>query len=297
MPFPFNSADREIWGDQVLGYQPLILAADVSSDDKGINWNLTDATSLWLWERLFQRLEYLKYDDRVLARLTLKGNFIWADEDHSLYLDGEAFGVPENHTESTDSNLKLPSGNGRRGGDFEMWFWLVKKPGTVRYIEYNVSKEKDLIVVNGLCANGDKNCETQNSISGGRYYAKVGARVAVNGNPMILSELILEQEVDDKKTLATGEIWGLGGGYGLVAEQIDLEGNKVWLSLQRNGAVLDNAVVESGGVYTRVAEHIAGETDVPMFVTYVEAIFRGTDSNIVQLCYTWLISDKVEDID
>ncbi|PXF58096.1 MAG: hypothetical protein C4B59_13935 [Candidatus Methanogaster sp.] len=293
MPFPFNSADREMWGDQVLGFQPLIMAADVSSDDEGVNWNLTDAISVWLQERLFKRLKDLKYGDRVLASLTLKGNFIWADKDPSLYLDGEAFGVEDGHT---DSNLDLPSGNGRRGGDFEMWFWLRGETGTVGYIEYNVSKEKDLIVVNGLCEDGTKNWETQNGISGGRYYAKVGTRVAVNGNPKILSELILEQTADDRQTLATDETWDLGGGYSLVARQINLDDNKVWLELQRNGNELDNAAVESGRVYTRVAEHIAGETDVPMFVTYVDAIFRGTESNIVQLCYTWLISDDVETI-
>ncbi|MEA3323759.1 MAG: DUF6519 domain-containing protein [Euryarchaeota archaeon] len=293
LPYPFNSADMELW-EQLVGYQPLILAADVNSDDAGINWNLTDATSVWLQERLFQRLGDLKYGDSVLASLTLKGNFIWADKDHSLYLDGEAFGVEEGHTES---DLDLPSGNGRRGGDFEMWFWLRGEAGTVKYIEYNVSKEKDLIVVNGLCADGTKNCETQNGISGGRYYAKVGAHVAVNGNPKILSELILEQTVNEMQTLATDETWVLGRGYSLVARQIDLDGNKVRLALQRNGAELDNAVVETGRVYTRVAERIAGETDVPMFVTYVDAIFHGTESNIVRLCYTWLISDNVKNIE
>ncbi len=294
MPFPFNSADRELWGEEVLGFQPLILAADVSSDGPIIYWNPTGAAKPWLEQsRLLELMKEMGYGDRVLASLTLKGNFIWTEEDHSLYLDGEAFGVKE---DPDRSNLDLPSGNGRRGGDFEMWFWLVLEAGTVGYIEYNVSKEKDLIVVNGLCADGKKNCEKQNRISGGRYYAKVGAHVAVNGNQKILSELILEQTVDEKQTLATGEPWKLGRGYSLVARQIDLEGNKVWLELQRNGKELVSAVVELGGVYTRIAS-IAGETDVPMFVTYVDAIFRGTDSNMVQLYYTWLISDNVEIIE
>jgi len=166
----------------------------------------------------------------------------------------------------------------------------------VVYVEYNVSKEKNLIVVNGLCADGKKNCETQNGIYGGRYYAKIGAHVAVNGNPKILSELILEQTVDEVQTLATGESWELGDGYSLVAEQIDLRKNNVRLALQRNGAEIDSAFVESGRVYTWVARHIAGETDVIMFVTYVDAIFRGTETNMVRLCHTWLISDNVETI-
>jgi hypothetical protein len=296
MPYPFNRADRNLWDlpdDPVIGFQPLILAADVKSDGAVIYWNPADATGSWLQQSLLGMMEEMGCGDRVLASLTLKGNFIWAEGDHFRYLDGEAFGVPENHTES---NLDLSSGNDRRGGDFEMWFWLVGEAGAVEYVKYNVSKEKKLIVVNGLCADGKKNCEAQNGISGGRYYAKVGARVAVNGNPGILSKLILEHEVTDKKTLATGEVWDIGDGYSLVARKIDLEGAKVWLELQRNGAEIYNAVVESGGVYTRVAESIADETNVPMFVTYVDAIFRGTETNMVQLCYTWLISDDIKTI-
>lgn len=123
MPFPFNSADREMWGKQVLGFQPLILAADVKSDGEVIYWNPTGAAKPWLENsRLLEMMKEMEYGDRVLASLTLKGNFIWADGDHPLYLDGEAFGREEGDTES---NLDLPSGNGRRGGDFEMWFWLV----------------------------------------------------------------------------------------------------------------------------------------------------------------------------
>jgi hypothetical protein len=267
MPFPFNSADRELWGDQVLGSQPLILAADVKSDGAVIYWNPADATGSWLKNDLFETMrKEMWYRDRVLARLMLKGNFIWADGDHPLYLDGE-------------------------------WFWLAREAG-VEYIEYNVSKEKDLIVENGLCKYGTKKkkCETQNSISGGKYYAKVGELVALNGNPDKLTNLILEQEVDDKKTLATNEIWDLGGGFSLVANQIDLEGDKVWLTLTKNGAELHNNVVDAKSVYA-YSKDIAGETDVPMFVTYVDVIFSGTDTNIVQLCHTWLISDDVETIE
>jgi len=294
MPFPLNSADRKLWGEKVLGFQPLILAADAKSDDAVIYWNPTGATGSWLKSRLLGMTEEMGCGDRVLASLTLKGNFIWAEGDHSQYLDGEAFGVKE---DPGSSNLDLPSGNGRRGGDFEMWFWLAKEAGTVRYIEYNVSKEKDLIVVNGLCKDGKKNCETQNRIYGGRYYAKVGVHVAVNGNPKILSKLILEQTVNDGKTLATDETWDLGDGYSLVAKQIDLRKNNVRLALQRNGVEIDSAIVESRRVYTRVARHIADETDVLMFVTYVDAIFSGTETNAVRLRHTWMISDDVETIE
>jgi hypothetical protein len=77
---------------------------------------------------------------RLLVRLTLKGNFIWGPKAPELYLDGEAFGVPA----AKRVDAKLPSGNGRRGGDFEMWFWLARDatptPGRVGLIPGRLSR-------------------------------------------------------------------------------------------------------------------------------------------------------------
>jgi hypothetical protein len=116
------------WSGGVIGSQPLILAGDVGLDDteKIICWNPTISTGQWLANFLVDMLNNSNVS-KVLARLTLKGNFIWAKGEHTLYLDGEAFGV-----ENTDSNLDLPSGDGRRGGDFEMWFWLVGSANDVQ---------------------------------------------------------------------------------------------------------------------------------------------------------------------
>jgi hypothetical protein len=122
LPFPFNDVDKELWGEEVVGYQPLILRAEVKADDEAIVWTLADeAMKKWLLDTLFERMAQQERGDRILTHLTLKGNFIWAKEDPALYLDGDAFGVP---TESASVGLDLPSGDNRRGGDFEMWFWL-----------------------------------------------------------------------------------------------------------------------------------------------------------------------------
>jgi hypothetical protein len=126
MPFPFNSADMQLWGAPVIGFQPLILAADVNSDNQTIFWRPSRETGAWLQSRLFQMMTELRRGSRVLARLTLKGNFIWDQQNPDLYLDGEVFGARTAGNNNTD--IKLPSGDGRRGGDFEMWFWLVPPP-------------------------------------------------------------------------------------------------------------------------------------------------------------------------
>ncbi|MGW8249465.1 MAG: DUF6519 domain-containing protein, partial [Anaerolineales bacterium] len=122
LPFPFNSADREIWGNQVVAYQPLILEAQVNSDNNQIFWTPLDSTRVWLAERLFPALKAVHERDQVLLHLTLKGNFIWEQDNPRIYVDGEAFALPDGQT---PHNLRLPSGDRRRGGDFELWFRLV----------------------------------------------------------------------------------------------------------------------------------------------------------------------------
>jgi hypothetical protein len=64
-------------------------------------------------------------DKGILARLTLKGNFIWSQCDPEAYLDGDTFGVAQG---GQSTGLSFPSGDGRPGGDFEMWFWLTAIP-------------------------------------------------------------------------------------------------------------------------------------------------------------------------
>ena len=109
----------------VVGFRPLILAADVRIADQHkniIQWRPAMETSTWLRSRLFWDLGRLSVN-KVLVRLTLKGNCIWrGDKQRPLaYLDGDIFGVPGEHT---PIELQFPSGDGRQGGDFEMWFWL-----------------------------------------------------------------------------------------------------------------------------------------------------------------------------
>lgn len=124
LPYPFNVIDQELWGQDVIGSRPLRLDAEVNSDNNVIFWKPTDATGEWLVNRLFQTMEELKRGDRVLAYLTLKGNFIWSGKaEEQLFLDGEVFGDLRGDG-STDA--LLPSGNQLPGGDLEMWFWLVR---------------------------------------------------------------------------------------------------------------------------------------------------------------------------
>jgi hypothetical protein len=142
LPYPVNDTDRRLWYPEAagplpaIGFQPLVLAAETTATGSTILWRPRPHVAPWLEDKLFQVLSKRVSDGapplRVLAHLALKGNVIW-DASHSAnpakYLDGEAFGFRS--PGSTNTDLRLPSGDGRPGGDFEMWFWLVPPGITV----------------------------------------------------------------------------------------------------------------------------------------------------------------------
>jgi len=127
--------------------------------------------------------------------------------------------------------------------------------------------------------------------------------VAIDHNADSLAELLVEFNSTDIKTLAVGEEWALGRGFVLEARDIDLEGEKVWLCLYKNGVELDNEVLDVGGsdlwdrVYTYTAADIGGNMNIPVFSCYVSAVFRGRCSNLVQVKYVFLIDDDVTEIE
>jgi hypothetical protein len=127
MPFPINPMDREIWGSELLGFQPLRLRADVEllSGNSIISWRIGEEVTDFLF-RLLALMTQLKLGRFLLAHLTVKGNFVWSERDFEQYLDGEAFGIPEKLRPEFPNNLRLPSGDRVRGGDFEMWFRIVE---------------------------------------------------------------------------------------------------------------------------------------------------------------------------
>ena len=105
-------------------YQTLVLGADVGVAGNTISWQPDQRVD----PLLRQLVNSTPQGDRgILTRLTLKGNFIWDRDNANRFLDGEAFGVQQPGTNNT--SLRLPSGDGRRGGDFEMWFWLARPLG------------------------------------------------------------------------------------------------------------------------------------------------------------------------
>jgi len=132
VPFPLSPTDVQDWGNSHIGYQSVVLGTYVSGQ-QGEDGPVTTVT-LNPWQAGFdfltKVLSFLTrmsgYPDRVLIRLLLRGNFIWADSDPSIYLDGDTFGAPVFESEQVvlqKAEGRL-SGDGKRGGDFKMSFYV-----------------------------------------------------------------------------------------------------------------------------------------------------------------------------
>jgi hypothetical protein len=113
----------------VWGLQPLVVPAAVSVFNAAgssqilltLNRIILDVIRLGLLT-----LQQMKLEASMTVHLNLKGDFIWAKNDPALYLDGDVFGVTRTDADgSTHIGLRLPSGDGKRGGNFDMWFRFV----------------------------------------------------------------------------------------------------------------------------------------------------------------------------
>jgi Family of unknown function (DUF6519)/Abnormal spindle-like microcephaly-assoc'd, ASPM-SPD-2-Hydin len=88
------------------GFSPLILQATAGiGPSTTIKWTPTFATPA---AQAALESQVSLTGPPLLGHLTLKGSFIWAQNNTSVHLNGV--------------------GDGRRSGDFDMWFWLISQP-------------------------------------------------------------------------------------------------------------------------------------------------------------------------
>ena len=78
----------------------------------------------------------------------------------------------------------------------------------------------------------------------------------------------------------TGDVWELYEGYSFVPKDINMNGDKAWLSLLKDGVIVKDAIVDEYGWF-----EYHNATGALIFRAYLDAVFRGRDSNIIQLTY------------
>ncbi|MGP8329557.1 MAG: S-layer protein domain-containing protein [Methanosarcinaceae archaeon] len=144
----------------------------------------------------------------------------------------------------------------------------------------------------GLYVNKSDDGHSTGYLNGKQY-------VAINGVPDKLATPIVEFDSNDVKILRTGDVCDIGRGFSLTAKQIDIEGDKVWIELNKNGMFYDDEIIDTGlGLQNRVWTYnkdVAGELDVPILSLYVSEIMGGTDTGTgyVQIKYLSLIDDNI----
>ena len=125
--------------------------------------------------------------------------------------------------------------------------------------------------------------------------------LAMPENPAVLSagcqpdkiaKILMETE-DDKKQMSSGEKWELAGGWSLVVQQVDVEGKKVWLQLNKNGEEIDTSVVSGDKelASTQRTYLYKDEDDNPVFYCYIDSVFQGTADCLVVFEYAFLRGD------
>jgi len=117
-----------------------------------------------------------------------------------------------------------------------------------------------------------------------------------------LSSEQVEQILMDSKdelTVTSGTPLKLGEGYELAIKSIDIDGNKVYLELSKNGAVVDSKVVspskdganEADKTYYYKNPAVGEQKKLVTIGVHFKNAFRGADSNLASIDGVWQISD------
>jgi S-layer protein (TIGR01567 family) len=104
-----------------------------------------------------------------------------------------------------------------------------------------------------------------------------------------LVKLLLD--TDDKYTLRTGSAIELAGGYELTAKQIDVEGDKVWMELSKDGEFIEDEVVDvtDGEATWDYDVDVGDQSDVIVFRCLVTDVFQGQVDSLAVVEGLWLI--------
>jgi S-layer protein (TIGR01567 family) len=106
---------------------------------------------------------------------------------------------------------------------------------------------------------------------------------------------------DDERTISTGSVLPLEEGYELRIKQVDINGNKVYLALAKDGAEIDSKVVipsasgESSSNYMYKVD-ISGK-DVPIIATHLQSVFRGTETDLATIDGIFQVSDSPKSVE
>ena len=103
----------------------------------------------------------------------------------------------------------------------------------------------------------------------------------------VSGEILKDEDMDNDHLLRVGESMTLPKGYAITALEIDVEGDKVWLELTRDGVLIDDCVCKSGALC-----YLKG--DYASLSLYVEVTFAGMNTNLVKFNNLYLADTSIE---
>jgi len=122
---------------------------------------------------------------------------------------------------------------------------------------------------------------------------------------VLSDEQLLKILVDDdtERTVTSGTPLKLEEGYELGIKSIDIDGNKVYLELTKDGEVLDSKVISPSKTGATMADQtyfyktdVGDSNDVVLVAVHFKNAFRGADTNLATIDGVWQLSDTPVDV-
>ncbi len=106
----------------------------------------------------------------------------------------------------------------------------------------------------------------------------------------------------DEKTITTGSVLPLEEGYELRIKQVDINGNKVYLALAKDGKEIDSKVVAPSSGEFRTSNYLykitmGSKKDVPMIAAHVQSVFKGTEADLATIDGLFQLSDSSANVE
>lgn len=127
-----------------------------------------------------------------------------------------------------------------------------------------------------------------------RYFAGYSGNTVFTKEVSLISDGQLAKvliDEDDEKSLFTGSSLVLEEGYVLDITEVDLNGNKVFITLKKDGTQVDSTVIAANQDYI-YKTRVGSTDDFPLIVVHMNEIFRGTESNAVFVKGVFQVSDN-----
>ena len=135
-----------------------------------------------------------------------------------------------------------------------------------------------------------------------KYFAGYNDDTEFTDDFSVISEEELRKVLvddDESYTVRSGATFPLEEGYELRIKEVDLDGNKVFLSITKDGDEVGNKVVEPGRSVkdsTFVYEEEIGGEDVPIIAAHIQSVFRGREEDLATVEGIFQISDDPADV-